>query len=112
VEDPACMTGARPRSVQRPKSPVAISANTEAEMDPDQKLTANKRRLRTTEQPAADLPHAVRTRLAIITLLSGNLDILYDCLDDDKRREMIRDLRTHAHLLNKLVCDILEAPRA
>lgn len=81
-------------------------------MEPSQELATDKRALQTTGQSATDLPHAVRTRLAIITLLSGNLDILHDRLDEDRRRQMIRDLRTHIDFLNKLVCDVLEAPHA
>jgi hypothetical protein len=40
--------------------------------------------------------------------LSGNLDLLYDRLDDVRRRKMIRDMRRHMHRLNTLVGNILE----
>lgn len=68
-------------------------------------------------KPAADqapsdrsvgLAHELRTSLAALTLLSGNLDLLYDRLDDARRRKMIRDMRRHMHRLNGLVVDILE----
>jgi signal transduction histidine kinase len=55
-----------------------------------------------------DLSHQVRTTLAIITLLSGNLDLLYDRLDDGRRQDMIHDLRQHTRHLNSLVTDILD----
>jgi hypothetical protein len=58
-------------------------------------------------QPDLDISHTLRTQLTIITLLSGNLDLLYEQLDDDKRRAMIKDLRKHTHLLNELAGDVL-----
>jgi hypothetical protein len=58
-------------------------------------------------QPDLDISHTLRTQLAIITLLSGNLDLFYERLDDEKRRAMIKDLRKHAHVLNNLAGDIL-----
>lgn len=54
------------------------------------------------------LSHTVRTQLTLITLLSTNLDLLYDRLEDEKRRQMIRDLREQARLLNGLVISALE----
>ena len=58
-------------------------------------------------QPGRDISHALRTQLAIITLLSGNLDLLYERLDDEKRRSIIKDLRKHTHELNDLARDLL-----
>lgn len=55
-----------------------------------------------------DLAHELRTSLAIVTLLSGNLEILYDRLNDDKRRRMIRDIRKQMQRLNALTDDVLE----
>jgi signal transduction histidine kinase len=55
-----------------------------------------------------DLAHELRTSLAILTLLSGNLDLLYERLDDGRRRKMIRDIRKHMQRLNGLITDILE----
>lgn len=54
------------------------------------------------------LSHTVRTQLTIITLLSTNLDLLYDRLDDEKRKKMIRELREQTRLLNGLVVNALE----
>ena len=56
---------------------------------------------------AIDLAHELRTSLAILTLLSGNLDLLYERLDDDRRRRMIRDMRAQMRKLNTLIADAL-----
>jgi hypothetical protein len=55
-----------------------------------------------------DMEHSLRTRLAILTLLSGNLDLLYERLDEEKRRQMIRDIRTQTQVLSELVCDVIK----
>lgn len=54
------------------------------------------------------LSHELRTSLAIITLLCGNLDRLYERLNEKDRRAIIRNLRKHTHKLNALVGDVLE----
>jgi signal transduction histidine kinase len=54
-----------------------------------------------------DLSHEVRTSLAIVTLLCGNLDRLYERLEDKDRRTMIHDMRKHVRRLNELVGDVL-----
>jgi hypothetical protein len=54
-----------------------------------------------------DLSHDVRTSLAIVTLLCGNLDLFYEKLPDDERREMILKLRAEVARLNQLVSDVL-----
>jgi len=59
------------------------------------------------ESVEIDLSHEVRTSLAIVTLLSGNLDILYEQLDDARRQKMIRNIRKHAQRLNDLVVEVL-----
>lgn len=51
--------------------------------------------------------HELRTQLAAITLLSGNLDLLYERLDDEQRRKLIKDLRRHTHALNDLAGELL-----
>jgi hypothetical protein len=56
-----------------------------------------------------DLSHELRTSLAIITLLCGNLDRLYERLGDDERRTMIQKMRKHTQRLNELVGDALIA---
>lgn len=63
------------------------------------------------ERFISNISHELRTPLSIITLLSGNLDTLYDRLDDGKRRHMIRDIRKHAQVLDDLIGDVLEIAR-
>lgn len=60
--------------------------------------------------PAFDLAHELRTSLAVVTLASGNLDRLYERLDDGQRRKMIRDIRQHMHKLNSAIGDLLAMP--
>jgi len=57
-----------------------------------------------------DLSHELRTSLAVVTLVSGNLDRLYERLDDGQRRKMIRDIRQHMHKLNSVIGDLLTLP--
>lgn len=54
-----------------------------------------------------DLAHELRTSLAIIMLIGGNLDLLYERLTDAERRKMIRDIRKHTQKLNELIADVL-----
>jgi signal transduction histidine kinase len=54
-----------------------------------------------------DIAHELRTSLAIITLLSGNLEILYERLDEDQRRKMVGDIRKQTKQLNALIDDLL-----
>ncbi len=62
-------------------------------------------------QFVSNVSHELRTLLSVIVLLSGNLDMLYDRLGDDKRRQMIHDLREHARILNDLLGSVLEISR-
>ncbi|MCG3209029.1 MAG: Sensor histidine kinase RcsC [Anaerolineae bacterium] len=55
--------------------------------------------------------HELRTPLATITLISGNLDALYDKLDDDRRHKMIQDIRKQARALNQLIDGVLDISR-
>ncbi|MCU0490502.1 MAG: PAS domain-containing sensor histidine kinase [Chloroflexaceae bacterium] len=59
----------------------------------------------------SNVSHEIRTPLSVLTLLSGNLDTLYDRLDESKRRALIRDIRSYARLLNDLIAGILEISR-
>ena len=47
----------------------------------------------------------------MITLLSGNLDMLYERLDDGKRRKMVQDIREYGRVLNDLIDNVLEISR-
>ncbi len=55
--------------------------------------------------------HELRTPLSTITLLSGNLDTLYDRLDETRRRKMIQDIRKQTRILNELVEGVLDISR-
>ena len=63
------------------------------------------------DQLISNISHELRTPLSVIALLSGNLDTLYEHLGDDKRRQMIRDIRKHTKLLTELVESVLEISR-
>lgn len=54
-----------------------------------------------------DLAHELRTSLAIVTLLSGNLDLLYARLSERERKQMIQDIRRHTQRLNDLIGELL-----
>jgi signal transduction histidine kinase len=63
--------------------------------------------MRKVQDEPTNISHELRTILAVITLVSGNLDLFYERLDEEKRRKMIRDIRAHTHRLNTLIGDIL-----
>lgn len=74
-------------------------------------ITPLKQAERMKDRFISNISHELRTPLSIITLLSGNLDTLYDRLEDEKRRGMIRDIRKQAQLLDDLIGDVLEIAR-
>jgi PAS domain S-box-containing protein len=74
-------------------------------------ITPIKEAQRLKEQFISNVSHELRTPLSVLTLVSGNLDTLYDRLDDEKRRKMIRDVREHTQTLNGLVGNVLEISR-
>lgn len=59
----------------------------------------------------SNVSHELRTPLSVITLLTGNLDMLYDRWDESKRRKTIHDIRSQARLLNNLIESVLEISR-
>ena len=75
--------------------PGANTAQSKMHLNQSKDPVAETQEVAHTDQPNPDIAHALRTRLAVITLLSGNLDMLYERLEDEKRRKMIRDLRLH-----------------
>lgn len=60
----------------------------------------------------AEISHELRGPLAIIALHSGNLEMLYDQLDDERRRLLIAAIRRQAGLLDGLLGGLLELARA
>jgi len=63
------------------------------------------------DQFVSNVSHELRTPLSVLTLAVGNLDRLYDRLDDGKRRGIVRSMREQIGLLNDLVGDVLEMSR-
>jgi signal transduction histidine kinase len=59
----------------------------------------------------SNVSHELRTPLSVLTLVSDNLDTLYQRLDDGKRRKMIKDIQKHTKILNELNGDVLEISR-
>ncbi len=74
-------------------------------------VTPLKEAERLKDQFVSNVSHELRTPLSIITLLTGNLDTLFDRLDEKKRQKMIRDVREHTKVLNDLVNSVLEISR-
>jgi signal transduction histidine kinase len=60
------------------------------------------------DKVAVDLAHELRTSLAIVTLISGNLDLLYAHLSEQERKQMIQDIRRHTQRLNDLIGRVLQ----
>jgi PAS domain S-box-containing protein len=74
-------------------------------------ITPLKEAERFKDQFVSNVSHELRTPLSIITLVLGNLDRLYDRLDHDKRREMVRSIREQVAALNDLTDSVLEISR-
>jgi PAS domain S-box-containing protein len=74
-------------------------------------ITLLKEAERLKDQFVSNVSHELRTPLSVITLLSGNLDTLYDRLDDPQRRKITRDIRAQARVLNELITDVLQISR-
>ena len=74
-------------------------------------ITPLKEAERLKDQFVSNVSHELRTPLSVITLISGNLDTLYERLDERKRRKLVRDIREHAQVLNELIGRVLEISR-
>ncbi|MCB0164050.1 MAG: response regulator [Anaerolineae bacterium] len=74
-------------------------------------ITPLKQAERSKNEFVSNVSHELRTPLSVITLISDNLEGLYDRLDDAKRRKMIRDIQKHTESLNNLIGDVLEISR-
>jgi len=74
-------------------------------------ITLLKEAERLKDQFVSNVSHELRTPLSVITLLSGNLDTLYERLDDSQRRGITRDIRKQARVLNELITGVLEISR-
>jgi PAS domain S-box-containing protein len=74
-------------------------------------ITPIKQAERLKDQFISNVSHELRTPLSVATLISGNLDTLYDRLSNDKRRRMVRDIREHLGVLGEVIDDVLEISR-
>ncbi|MCL4294115.1 MAG: response regulator [Anaerolineae bacterium] len=74
-------------------------------------ITPLKKAERAKDEFVSNVSHELRTPLSILTLVSDNLDLLYERLDEQKRRKMIRDIQKQTQILNELIGDILEVSR-
>lgn len=63
------------------------------------------------DQFVSNVSHELRTPLSVITLLAGNLDTLYDQMDDAGRQGLIRRIRQRARVLSALIGDLLDVSR-
>jgi len=77
----------------------------------NQELAMLQRADRLKNQFISDVSHELRTPLSIMTLLTGNLEVLYDRLNTHKRRTMIHDIRQHTRMLNELLDNVLNITR-
>ncbi|MBN1318981.1 MAG: PAS domain-containing protein [Anaerolineales bacterium] len=59
----------------------------------------------------SNVSHELKTPLSVIMLLSGNLDMLYNRMDDDKRREIVKNIRENTRVLGSLISDLLYLSR-
>jgi PAS domain S-box-containing protein len=71
-------------------------------------ITPLKKAERAKDEFVANVSHELRTPLSVLTLVSDNLETLYERLSDDRRRKMIRDIQKHTQILNDLIGDVLE----
>lgn len=65
-------------------------------------ITPIKEAERAKDRFISNVSHELRTPLSIITLHSGNLDILFDRLSAEQRHRLVREIRTQADILNSV----------
>lgn len=76
-----------------------------------QDITPLKEAERMKDQFVSNVSHELKTPLSVITLITDNLETLYDRLDDGKRQKMLRDIQKHTQNLNTLIDSIMEVSR-
>ncbi len=74
-------------------------------------ITPLKEAERLKDQFVSNVSHELRTPMSLITMLTGSLEMLYSRLDDERRLEIIRDIREHTRVLSDLIGDVLEISR-
>ncbi len=60
------------------------------------------------EKIVSNISRELRTPLSILTLVSGNLDTLYHELDEEKRLEMVQEIREQARTLDGLIGSVVQ----
>ena len=89
---------------QRPKRPSGF-------VSVHRDITALKMAERMKDQFVSNVSHELRSPTSLITMLAGNLEMLYPRLDDARRLEVIGEIRKHARALSDLIGDVLEISR-
>ncbi|NTU81021.1 MAG: GAF domain-containing protein, partial [Chloroflexales bacterium] len=74
-------------------------------------ITATKAAERMKDQFVSNVSHELRSPTSLITMLAGNLEMLYERLDDARRLEVVGEIRKHARALSELIGDVLEISR-
>lgn len=74
-------------------------------------ITDLKQAERLKDQFVSNVSHELRTPISIIGLSCDNLDIYRDRLNEDQRWQLMRDIHDQAHLLSRLVEDIMVLSR-
>lgn len=100
----AALTVAPLFSVDKPDRPVGL-------VSVQRDITPIKQAERSKNEFVSNVSHELRTPLSVITLISDNLETLYERLPDTRRLKMIRDIQKHTQVLNNLIGDVLEISR-
>jgi PAS domain S-box-containing protein len=74
-------------------------------------ITAIKAAERMKDQFVSNVSHELRSPTSLITLLAGNLEVLYSRLDDARRLHLIGEVRKHARHLSDVIGGVLEISR-
>jgi PAS domain S-box-containing protein len=74
-------------------------------------ITAIKAVERMKDQFVSNVSHELRSPTSLITMLAGNLEVLYSRLDDVRRLQLIGEVRKHARHLSDVIGGVLEISR-
>lgn len=74
-------------------------------------ITAERAAERMKDQFVSNVSHELRSPVSLITMLAGNLEMLYGRLDDRKRLAIVADIRANTRALSDLIGSVLEISR-